>query len=387
MNHTKTKDQTKAFGEICKAIANKETYLLAGYAGTGKSFLCKEIAEKYPNVAFTAPTNKAAKVLSLDMDVPASTIHTYMGLAFKRGKLEQTKRPEYIHQAVVIDECSMINAELYRMITEQIESHCAVIYIGDPFQLPPVKESISKTFDTENAMELTEIVRQAAGNPIIAYSMRLRENGFMKSRIPFDDVNIIKSQPLRRQQWLDTLVDNYNEGGVYAAWTNATVDDANYSVHRAIYKQDPLDFSVGEKIVLNAPWLNEKGQILAHIGDEFIVKKILTAKSYGYDVMFIDVGRSDHEEMIVICSSSKEKYKTDLAALSNQQDWVGFYTLKESYTDISHTYAYTCHKLQGSTYDNVIIATDDILKNRNIGEMNRCMYVAVTRTRNKVTFL
>lgn len=390
-NHTKTRDQEEAFKEICKAIAAGETYLLAGYAGTGKSFLCQELYNRYPDAAFTAPTNKAAKVLTNDMDVPASTIHSYMGLALKRGKLEQAKRPEYNHKAVVIDECSMIDSKLYDMIQEQLAHRCAIIFIGDPFQLPPVKEPISRTFDTEKHSMLEEIVRQSKDNPIIQYSIQLRsDEGFRRTRIPFDGEYIVQAPYMSRDAWLELLIDNYKDGGVYAAWTNATVNDANFSIHRALYN-DPdgkgMDFCEGERIVLNAPWLNRKMQILGNTGDEYTVKNIIPAKVHGYLVYVIDVGRTDGEEMLVISSRDSMKFKEDLEQLAAKKDWVGYYTLKERYVDVSHTYAFTCHKLQGSTYNNVVIATDDILKNRNTDEMNRCMYVAITRTRNKVIFI
>ena len=40
--------------------------------------------------------------------------------------------------------------------------------MGDPAQLPPVGEVASETFAIENRSHLTTIVRQAAGNPILA---------------------------------------------------------------------------------------------------------------------------------------------------------------------------------------------------------------------------
>jgi exodeoxyribonuclease-5 len=398
-----TADQELALQVACRAIDAGGVFLLAGYAGTGKSFLCKLLAKRYPKALFTAPTNKAAKVLSKDMGVPACTIHSALGLQLKHGKLQCTKRVYFNgYDVVVIDEGSMVNQEVYDHIMEKITPHCAVLFIGDPCQLPPVKEKMSPVFEINDHVELTDIVRQGKDNPIIAYSVSLRDEGFSERRIPVDGKSILKVTPKTNEEWLDLLIQNYSDGGVYAAWTNAVVDAANLGVHMALYGEDATEYMPGETIVLNAPWVVEDFTILGHTGDEFTVKSVERVRRHKLNAWLITVvertrvilGQTPEEEayeeadeLLVVADESKAAFKAQLDEIAKTKDWRLYYEVKERFHDISHTYAFTCHKLQGSTYNNVMVDVMDITKNPKTGEMNRCMYVAITRTRNRVTFV
>jgi cell division transport system ATP-binding protein len=64
---------------------------------------------------------------------------------------------------VIIDECSMVDAELGR---DLLSFGKPVLVLGDPAQLPPVKGGGFFT-DAEPDVMLTEVHRQAADNPII----------------------------------------------------------------------------------------------------------------------------------------------------------------------------------------------------------------------------
>ena len=42
------------------------------------------------------------------------------------------------------------------------------------------------------------------------------------------------------------------------------------------------------------------------------------------------------------------------------------------------------HKSQGSTYENVILMEEDVIRNKKITERNRLLYTAYTRASNRV---
>ena len=63
----------------------------------------------------------------------------------------------------MIDECSMVDAELAR---DLLSFGKPILVLGDPFQLPPVKGGGYFTESPPDVM-LTEIHRQAEDNPII----------------------------------------------------------------------------------------------------------------------------------------------------------------------------------------------------------------------------
>ena len=50
-----------------------------------------------------------------------------------------------------------------------------ILYVGDPAQLPPVGEDTSPAFEYKTKYLMTEVVRQAADNPVTGIATMLRE--------------------------------------------------------------------------------------------------------------------------------------------------------------------------------------------------------------------
>jgi exodeoxyribonuclease-5 len=65
------------------------------------------------------------------------------------------------------------------------------------------------------------------------------------------------------------------------------------------------------------------------------------------------------------------------------------WALKGAFANISHAYAMTVHKAQGSTFDTVLIDWDDlqVAARRDPVQAARLMYVAVTRAASNVCIL
>src|SRR5947207_14034319 len=72
---------------------------------------------------------------------------------------------------IVIDECSMVDAELGR---DLLSFGAPLLVLGDPAQLPPIQGGGFFTNAEPDAM-LTEIHRQALNDPIVRLSMDVRE--------------------------------------------------------------------------------------------------------------------------------------------------------------------------------------------------------------------
>jgi len=385
-----TADQLKALNEIVTSVLNGESHVLKGFAGTGKSFLCKVITLIFRTAVFTAPTNKAVQVLNQSMGVQARTIHKLLGLQVKHGKLHQKEAPSFVgYELVALDETSMVNMELATYVQNQIMPYCPVLFIGDPGQLPPVEEEESVTFSLENVSVLTQIVRQSAGNPIIAYSKQLRERGFYMREIPFNENTILKLPSLDDDTLYQAVLNYHKAGGVYAAWTNAKVNKINLGVHRLVHGKDARDFVIGQTFVLNSPWLSRDNQVIGNIGDEFTIENINVLPNFqGYPTLQIFTQEEGiSTPLFCLSSEGRPDFDAELNRHKNKKDWNEYYALKERFTEIAHTYAFTCHKLQGSTYDYVIIDAGDITKNRKTEEMDKCMYVAITRARHAVAFV
>lgn len=157
---------------------NKQIFRLFGYAGTGKSTIANELARVAgKNVVYVAYTGKAAIVMQKAGCAGASTIHS---VTYKARPSKRTGKPIFSlwrdgplcdANLIVTDECSMVGEKVAK---DLLSFGVPVLALGDPFQLPPVKDA---GFFTEHEPDimLTEIHRQAAGNPIIKLATDVRE--------------------------------------------------------------------------------------------------------------------------------------------------------------------------------------------------------------------
>src|SRR5499425_509694 len=159
-----------------------QVFRLFGYAGTGKTTLAKHIAAGVDGkVMFAAFTGKAASVMRQKGCTGASTIHSLIYRA--RESVEETPSFDLWHDSpaanarlIVIDECSMVDAELGR---DLLSFGAPVLVLGDPAQLPPIQGGGFFTDQTPDAM-LTEVHRQAQDDPIVRLSMDVRAGEYIE---------------------------------------------------------------------------------------------------------------------------------------------------------------------------------------------------------------
>jgi exodeoxyribonuclease-5 len=197
----------------------QQVFRLFGYAGTGKTTLAKHLAQDVNNVLFGAYTGKAAHVLQ-QKGCPAQTIHSLIylpkgksaeklrelelllaGIQDQDDKAEERrlalatriavekenmKSPSFTlnldspvrgADLVIIDECSMVGED---MAEDLLHFGSKVLVLGDPAQLPPVRGSGYFTNATPDVL-LTEIHRQAKGNPIIDLATIVRQGGQLET--------------------------------------------------------------------------------------------------------------------------------------------------------------------------------------------------------------
>lgn len=166
--------------------ANQQIFRLFGYAGTGKSTLANELAKSAAgSVLYMAYTGKAAVVMQKAGCRGASTIHsgvykTKVDPVTGKAVFHLNKSgPASMASLIVIDECSMVDKDL---AADLMSFGKPILALGDPFQLPPVKSAgfFTHKQDGQNTVPLdpdhmlTEIHRQAAGNPIIKLATDVR---------------------------------------------------------------------------------------------------------------------------------------------------------------------------------------------------------------------
>src|SRR5262245_6053469 len=167
----------KAAADWFKAERNRASiFRLFGYAGTGKTTLAKHLAQGVDGkVLFAAFTGKAACVMRAKGCAGASTIHSLIYRARESGEETPSfdlwqEAPASKAKLIIIDECSMVDAELAR---DLMSFDVPLLVLGDPAQLPPIQGGGFFTDAKPDAM-LTEVHRQAQDDPIVRLSMEIR---------------------------------------------------------------------------------------------------------------------------------------------------------------------------------------------------------------------
>ncbi|MEO3801566.1 ATP-dependent RecD-like DNA helicase [Nonomuraea sp. B1E8] len=156
--------------------------LLTGGPGCGKSHTVKAIATTVRaaggTVTLTAPTGKAAKRLSELTGLPAMTVHRM--LAQQPDPDPETLFDERPAQAdlIVVDEASMLDLHLATRLTAAVPSGSHLLLIGDSDQLPSigpgdVLADLLRVTEIPR-VQLTHVFRQAGGSGIVDAAHRIR---------------------------------------------------------------------------------------------------------------------------------------------------------------------------------------------------------------------
>ncbi|MFB4274302.1 MULTISPECIES: SF1B family DNA helicase RecD2 [unclassified Nonomuraea] len=156
--------------------------IITGGPGCGKSHTVKAIATTVRaaggTVTLTAPTGKAAKRLSELTGLPAMTVHRM--LAQQPDPDPETLFDERPSQAdlIVVDEASMLDLHLATRLTAAVRPGSHLLLIGDGDQLPSIGPGdVLADLLRVTAIprvQLTHVFRQASGSGIIDAAHRIR---------------------------------------------------------------------------------------------------------------------------------------------------------------------------------------------------------------------
>ena len=390
----------------------EDFYCLKGYAGTGKTTVITHwIKEENPrSVVLTAPTNKATNVLremarKHPLDVEVRTIHSLLSLKLKWQQDEQVLvQDDYgddnfgDYQWVVIDECSMLDQEMMAYIRNaQHNAGNKVIYMGDPCQLPPIAdEGESLSFAPPAQSELTTVMRQADGNPILELSKYLRKlilsdrPHYPDKIFSFVDDKHILYHPVTQyeDEILQAFHDVSDKDIRHMAWTNKVVNSWNDKIRDKIYGFDREDWTEGEQIVTTAPVMDQHESTVMFTTDT-LLKIQREPKETIHKEVPCWILQCRHRRLYVPTREAgkafrEEKGKRLAAAKADKKQWRKFYEFIEAFAQVKPAHSLTVHRSQGSTFDDVYVSFANILSNPNRKESLQCLYVACTRPRNRL---
>lgn len=401
----------EAIGSFLKG--SSQFFLLSGSAGTGKTFCIRELINVTKGrFVFTAPTNKATKVLresvtSDDYKPECRTIYSLLGLRLEAsGEVKELKAPEdpldlSQFKAVIVDEASMVNQVLFQHIRETAErDRIKFIFLGDPAQLPPVKEIRSPVWGIADNIALTKVMRH--DNQILQFATQLRDlvdKPFAKPTIygwGHDDhqgVWDLKGKAFEAKIYDQAMEGRFSKpnGSKVVAWRNVEVDRFNRLIRGVIYPGAESPWLVGDRVLFTSPAKDLDDEPMASTDDEGEITRVDTeyhALYGGMKIFRIAITLDDNRPVIarVLHPDSQADYarkSEELAQIAreNPRKWKDFWHFKDSFHQLRYAYAITSHRAQGSTYDTTFVYWQDILQNPNRPEAFRCLYVAITRSK------
>lgn len=389
-----------------------QVFKLMGYAGTGKTTIAKEV-KQFVNgpVVFAAFTGKAASVLQAKGCHGAQTIHSLIYMVKEKSRsgiieleallqqleerlegldkepiaadkksalksrLESDKqdlqrrieietsnlsRPRFVlnpdgnmkHASlVVLDEVSMVNQE---MGEDLLSFGKKILVMGDPAQLPPVFGA-GYFLQGKPDVLLTEIHRQAEGNPILSLATRARagielipgqygESYVLDkgSKLP-DDVLTYQQILVGRNDTRKRINNRIREIRGYQAWHPVSGD-------RLICLKNNADIGL----------LN--GTIWTVLNTAYVEGPRIG----------LEIQSEEGTKLITECHSAPFQGKE-----------IPFWDKKEA-QEFDYGYAVTVHKAQGSQWDSVLLYDESFCFREH---RNKWLYTGITRAASRVTIL
>ncbi len=415
---------------------NIQDYLLSltGPAGTGKTFLTTQIAKylvkkrkesEYPmssdfDFTITAPTHKAVGVLSKlfhenNIQISCKTIHSFLGIKpfidYTTGEekfaVDKTNKRKDRTSILIVDESSMIGSTLYEYILDAIEDRRVnvVLFIGDPYQLLPIDNSINEIYELPNRFFLSEVVRQAEDSYIIRIATKLRERiknqdfinlqQFFQENIE-DEITFFHNKEAFLEDFYQEE-DWHKENKILATYKNKDVDAFNKIIRNKFWEQKgnntPSALLVGDMIRFKDAYT--VGEItIYHNGQEL---QLGSAELKYHDSLNIEYWECkssfelDQQVFRVVNPESEFIFNQKLQTLATKAKhakfpnsknlWKLYYETRDMFANVQYIHASTIHKLQGSTYDVSYIDIFSLVNNQYMSneEKYRLLYVAVTR--------
>ena len=354
--------------------------VVGGVAGSGKSTIVNEIVHTLLpfgiKISVGAPTGKAAMVLN-KKGVKAQTLHSilyYPVIDEMTGNvIDYTikQASEYEFDLLVCDESSMIGRDIYDDI---IGLGKQILFVGDAAQLPPIDDTGFSIMHTPD-IELTNIHRVAANNPIIQLSKIVREKGILRS----SDFRNSSSISFTKMNALTVGAMRNIDPEIILCGYRKTRDKMNTLMRtvRGFYDQRA---EVGEIIICEKNCIANVSPI--YNGERFEVIEVRPnhTKDFWYRIKNNSGGYDSDKEVgleYLIRSLDRETVLEEVVYIPDKC-WDGI-TPNYFGRDMgifTYAYAITVWKAQGSEFDRVLYLDENVSK---WADQKKFRYTGVTR--------
>lgn len=421
-------DQIAARDFVLRRLKNGARRLeLAGPAGSGKTTTIRSIIaecggrefdEADPEaggVAVLAPTNKAAAVLRSKGITRATTLHsatskpvgaaekTLLDLERRMAGLEagtparrvlETEyeallRPSFVSRdtpyahadLIILDEGSMVSvADAERLATLAVPT----LIVGDPHQLQPTEGTCPFLTDLNDpdTFVLTKIERQAENSGILDLATRIREGQPIPTGKIDDTCSVVDLRSeVKRTQWQRAEAELIKRTEIGIVGTNrnraaynrkARLLKKGYDSSEApqtdetfiSYTTDRLRGLVKNDLVAVDDWHQEPGRPLR---GKVRIPGAPAARINRLGMQSIYSGHFDEARSPTGMGFPAHRRRAEVARA----------------IELDYAYGLTCHRMQGSEADSVLVIADGFVERMSAADRRRWLYTAVTRARRR----
>lgn len=293
----------------------------------------------------------------------------------------------------------------------------------------------------DNVHNLSTIVRQSDGNPLIDIITKARNdvknnghsliNALSKGNGIYDTDLERGFVITRGSHFSELLNDRFGSSEFerdidycrYTAFTNKSVLDVNSFIRKNVVGDYPQILVQDDVLTSYSTVLDEFNNPIIVNSEDYIIDEIMDYNNkfiiQGYLITLRSVSTGnltsklfvvDHRNpdavnrYVSIFSTLLSKAKGSKNPMTRREEWKAFYDFKnynllmsDIYTgsgalfstkDLDYAFGLTVHKTQGSTFDNIFVNANDIIYNKygvpysDVNLRNRLLYVALSRAKN-----
>lgn len=420
-------EQRNALSSLISFIySKKQCICLTGNAGTSKSTILSIIYDILSDngycCTFVTPTNKAKIVIENkgEKGRAATTIHSLLNLKPNLNILDfdasdmifESSSPFHVDfDILLVDECSMINDELYKVLLKKYKNR-KIIFCGDPKQLYSVKQRhISLPF-TNDIIELHKIYRQP--DSILNKTLdTLRHNPiyhFIPESDDYSNIEIYSNivEMLNKYSYLYKLSKDFNQLSIVklVTYTNKRIQILNKTIRYLLkYKQEYVEGDILTGYYNcnfnNVDIENSEDYIVCDNPKPCILNNMkawgLTLQSsYSEKFKIKILSRDNSPESFYNLGEQLEILRLKAVKSKLKSHWRDYFKFNSSFLtpidiiydgrivkrkSLDYGYCISAHKSQGSEYQIVMVDSENLKRCPNKEELRQLQYVACSRTK------
>lgn len=361
--------------EAVELIARSRLAVMTGGPGTGKSSTQRVVLDILrrtgQQIAFAAPTGRAAKRLRETTGENAQTIHRLLGWSEENQRFGHDEQNPLPYDVVIVDEASMLELPLANSLIAAIRPKARLIFVGDVDQLPPVGPGAVLRDIIESGavptVRLRRVFRQASGSQIVTVAAAINA-GEKLDAIDDEDAEVRWIRCTSNRELQERVIDIATQDLPSRFGANPIHDiQVLVPIHEDLGGTKALNAALQER--LNPPLVADEQGAVFRAGD----KVMNTVNDYDHDIYNGDIGiveavRPDRDTALIV--------RFDERRVSLDKKQAGGLVL---------AYASTIHKAQGGECRFAIIALPE--GRARIMLTRKLFYTAVTRGKERVIII